>query len=264
VKRLCGQACSIAHAIPPSSGHGTLEAMIVHDDRLAAFIEGMDATGFSRCPEVRVLACRYSTFAYRDELFVLMGVPFPDSLAQAVSRRKAEYLAGRYLCRKLMLNQGLVAVDVPSGRHRQPLWPTGWLGSISHTNHLAVCCLVRRSRIGLLGIDVESWLSPELAKEIAPSILNEDETQCLIALGSIARRVTLAFSAKESLFKALYPRVGRYFEFTDVCVRALCEEEGRLILQIANDLSADIRSGAEFHCHFRLCSEHVLTLAAAT
>jgi enterobactin synthetase component D len=241
-----------------------MEALIPHDGRFVAFIDGMDASGFFHCPEVRVLACRYSTVAYRDELFVQMGVPFPVSLEQAVSRRKAEYLAGRYLSRKLMLNQGLTAVDVPSGLHRQPLWPEDWLGSISHSNHHAVCCLARRSRIELVGIDVESWLSPELAKEIAPSILNEDETQCLIGLGSIARRVTLAFSAKESLFKALYPRVGRYFEFTDVCVRALCEEEGRLSLQIANDLSAEVRSGAEFHCYFRSCNEHVLTLVAAT
>ncbi|MEW9905918.1 MAG: hypothetical protein AB2990_00800 [Candidatus Symbiodolus clandestinus] len=51
-------------------------------------------------------------------------------IGTAVPKRQAEYLAGRYLSRLLFTEQGLNLIQIPSGAHRQPLWPIGWLGSI--------------------------------------------------------------------------------------------------------------------------------------
>ncbi|MDP1007553.1 4'-phosphopantetheinyl transferase family protein, partial [Klebsiella pneumoniae] len=70
------------------------------------------------------------------------------------------------------------------------------------------------------GMDLENVLSLERAERLAGEILTADEMQrmALIPREQMALLVTLTFSAKESLFKALYPIVQKrfYFEHAEV------------------------------------------------
>ncbi|MGL6523541.1 4'-phosphopantetheinyl transferase superfamily protein, partial [Aeromonas dhakensis] len=58
---------------------------------------------------------------------------------------------------------------------------------------------------------------------------------------SRAEALTLIFSAKESLFKALYPRVGRYFDFLDA--RWLAMTEQTLTLELVDSLTPTLPAG---------------------
>jgi 4'-phosphopantetheinyl transferase EntD len=90
------------------------------------------------------LQCQFNVDAYRDELFNEFNILFPKSLAKAVPKRKAEFLAGRVVARETMKLMALPLVDIPIGMNRAPHWPEGVAGSISHSNNRAFCLLSKK------------------------------------------------------------------------------------------------------------------------
>jgi len=71
--------------------------------------------------------------------------------------------------------------------------------------------------------------------------------------------VTLIFSAKESLFKALYPHVGNYFGFEAAKLLELHLEAGVLIFELRSSLSSQIISGSRFSVYFCFNEGTVMT-----
>ncbi|SUH17063.1 phosphopantetheinyltransferase component of enterobactin synthase multienzyme complex [Salmonella enterica subsp. enterica] len=106
----------------------------------------------------------------------LLWLPHHDRLRSAGRKRKAEHLAGRIAAVHALREVGVRAVP-GIGDKRQPLWPDGLFGSISHcaTTALAV---ISRQRVG---IDIEKIMSQHTATELAPSIIDSDERQILQA-----------------------------------------------------------------------------------
>lgn len=128
-----------------------------------------------------------------------LALRLPADLADAVPRRRAEFLAGR-LCAMLALR----AIGAPPevGRAgRAPVWPAGATGSIAHAGGRAIAVAARRP--ARLGVDCETLMTPRTAAEIGPLILREAEWRLRPEAMEAARFLTLAFSAKEALYKAL-------------------------------------------------------------
>jgi len=126
-------------------------------------------------------------------------VDLPDDLRQAVAKRRSEFLAGR-LCAALAL-RALGAPETVGRRGRAPVWPAGVRGSITHTAERAIA--VASGSVLALGLDCERLLAPAMAAEIAPLVLTEAERRRRPPGWDEARFLTLAFSAKEALYKAL-------------------------------------------------------------
>ncbi|EBR3161175.1 enterobactin synthase subunit EntD [Salmonella enterica] len=128
----------------------------------------------------------------------LLWLPHHDRLRSAGRKRKAEHLAGRIAAVHALREVGVRAVpDI--GEKRQPLWPDGLFGSISHCASTALA-VISRQRVG---IDIEKIMSQHTATELAPSIIDSDERQIIQASTlPFPLALTLAFSAKESVYKA--------------------------------------------------------------
>lgn len=136
-----------------------------------------------------------STFSPAD----LLWLPHHAQLAKSGKKRQAEHLAGRIAAVHALREFG--EKTVPGiGDRRQPLWPDGLYGSISHSGNTAVAVVSTTP----VGIDIEDVFTPYLAENIAHEVATADELAVLrngplpFTLG-----LTLAFSAKESLYKAL-------------------------------------------------------------
>lgn len=149
-------------------------------------------------------------------------LPVPERLASAVPKRRAEFLAGR-LCASAALRQcGCQEfVEVPGGDARAPVWPAGFVGSITHTLGFAAAVVVARERAQGVGLDVERIMAPATYERIGAMILTAREREALTP--AAANRgwqrealATLIFSAKESLYKCLHPLTGVYLGFQDV------------------------------------------------
>ena len=156
----------------------------------------------------------------------------------------------------------LGAGDTYVGVHadRSPAWPVGYVGSISHTDTLLGVAVASANVLRGIGIDIEGIVSVQNAREIEQMCLNRHELRHRMRLG-LERRVytTLCFSAKEALYKCLYPLVQRYFDFRAVEIISLCPWRGTLRLRLMQDLSNEFQAGSVLTGHYRLDSAHVFT-----
>ncbi|CNH72404.1 putative phosphopantetheinyl transferase [Yersinia thracica] len=235
----------------------------------------LPATGLNDQPLFHGLLakCDFDVNEYRDELFTVYGIAFPGSLQKAVAKRRAEYLAGRFVARQVLNMLEVRDYPLANGIDRAPLWPTGLIGSISHNNQRALCTaqiitsaaepLEPQRRLHGIGLDIESLIPAERAANLWPGILSEEEYQHFHE-GPLPfnHLLTLAFSAKESLFKAIYPQLGRYFDFLEAKLLSYSLDTGRFELQLLRELSGDFSAGRCFTGCFTLNDSDIQTLIA--
>ncbi|NOI11650.1 4'-phosphopantetheinyl transferase superfamily protein [Vibrio alginolyticus] len=168
-------------------------------------------------PSVLVHAVSYSVEEYHDSLYDYFSIFKPSNISASVIKRRAEFLAGRCCAKAGLSKLGYGRAVLLAGKHREPLWPNGVVGSISHTSDIALAVLARKTDIRLLGVDIESLVIP-LADELCEIVVNDREWELLRNCCPDEVALVIGFSAKEAYFKALFPKVQRYFDFLDVVI----------------------------------------------
>ena len=195
----------------------------------------------------RVARCRFSLANYQDGCFDAIGMSIPEHLARAVPKRRAEYLAGRYLARELLATLGLADFTLLRGEDRAPQWPQGIAGAISHNADTALCAVHRENALGGVGLDVETLIPTARAEELWGAIISETECEYLRAQPQAFNwLLTLVFSAKESLFKALYPQVRSYFDFLDARLVAVDIQQQTFAFELLKHLTPHCHAGRRF------------------
>lgn len=195
--------------------------------------------------------------------FQRSGINAPANIQRSVAKRQAEFLAGR-LCARQALQQLDGRDYVPElGEDRAPVWPVDIAGSITHSHGWAAAIVSSRQQWRGLGMDMENLLDHDRAERLAGEILTADELQRMAAgpVEQIALLVTLTFSAKESLFKALYPIVQKRFYFEDAQLLEWTPE-GHARLRLLIDLSSEWRSGSELDAQFSVHNSQLLSLVS--
>ncbi len=199
--------------------------------------------------------CCFNTARYNDAQFSNYNVALPATLINAANSRKAEFLAGRIAARHAFIQLGLTPAIVDIGARREPQWPTTVLGSISHHGHSAFCMMMPRpspTPLISLGIDVESIVLANDRDLLSPSIVSQEELELISAsFVNMEFGFTVIFSAKEALFKALHPAVGRYFDFLDVKMSAIHIDRCELEFRLLTDLSVQLLKGHTVTVHWR-------------
>ena len=139
-------------------------------------------------------------------------------LKRPVTKRLREFAAGRQCAHRALEELGIRDVPVPMAADRQPLWPEGVVGSITHTSGYCAAVVARRTRLQALGLDAE--LAAAVREELWPIICGESELAKLArqAPAQRARTATLLFSAKEAFHKCQFPLTGEWLGFEDIAV----------------------------------------------
>jgi 4'-phosphopantetheinyl transferase EntD len=138
-------------------------------------------------------------------------------IANAVPKRRVEFACGRLFARRAMHKLGFGEVPIPGGADRAPIWPPGLTGSISHTDHYCAVAVARRSEISAIGVDVEDL--DRFTLDLTRHVLSPREIAIeLEGLPCQQRleRAAIIFSAKEALYKCLYPLTRMWIGFRDV------------------------------------------------
>ncbi|WP_025759966.1 enterobactin synthase subunit EntD [Enterobacter sichuanensis] len=183
----------------------------------------------------------------------LLWLPHHAELANAGRKRKAEHLAGRIAAAHALPDHTVPGIG-PSG---EPLWPEGISGSITHSGTQAMAVVVRHPD-ARVGIDCEAILPDSEAREIQDGIIDVQEAMCLTRSGyPFALALTLTFSAKESLFKALFPQVKTFMDFD--CARITRLDERTLTLALTRP-QAEFKENTLFTVHWLLNNDRVITL----
>ncbi|MDJ0927060.1 MAG: 4'-phosphopantetheinyl transferase superfamily protein [Gammaproteobacteria bacterium] len=128
--------------------------------------------------------------------------------------RLAAFRHGRSCARRALAQLGVAAGPIPMGATREPVWPPGFVGSISHCADFAVAVAAGRPVFRGIGIDLESDTGP-LEPAVAKLIATTAERDALTAAGS-ADSDRLLFAAKESVYKCIWPELRRFVDFTEV------------------------------------------------
>lgn len=174
-------------------------------------------------------------------------------------KRKDEFLLGRLCASKAHeLCTGRELLSLPANKDRSPDWPTNVVGSISHNQSLVGAAVAHSSDLLGVGIDFEVMgrTKLELAKQIrSPGDINKHPKL------SDEELLTLIFSCKETLYKALYPSVKKFFGFEDAALRELDLENGTFKIDLLTELSLKFgpNSHQSFYGRLALQNENCLT-----
>ena len=183
----------------------------------------------------------------------LLWLPHHTQLTDAGRKRKAEHLAGRIAAAHALPDHAVPGIG-PSG---EPLWPEGVSGSITHSGTQAMAVAIRDQH-ALIGIDCEAILAESEAHEIKDGVIDTEEEAVLSRSGyPFALALTLAFSAKESLFKALFPQVQEYMGFD--CARVTQLDNKTLVLALAKD-AGPFSKGKPLTLAWTMMNTHICTL----
>lgn len=207
----------------------------------------------------------YNAFCYEfDNNFLVENDFFryqifsPPQLQKAVAKRKAEYLAGRFCAKQVLSSLNIHPCDILSGNDRAPIWPDNIIGSITHTQGIAMAMACHHADIAGIGIDIEQLMSDKQEQELQKQILHPEEYSQFKQLAEqISHPLTIVFSAKESIFKALYPSVKQFFGFE--AAKLIAFNEQQLQFKITKTLSEQVPQGTCVTVFYQCNNTVVLT-----
>ena len=165
---------------------------------------------------------------------------------RAVEKRKREFLLGRSACHTALRRVGIPSPPpILKGPHNEPIWPRGYMGALTHTSEIAVCAVAPAHRTGGIGVDIED-LRMEMPEDAFRLVCTNEELEWLSSADQPERtkRFKMIFSAKEAVFKALFPQVRTYIEFhsgTLLWSESLEQFHGRLRETLADVYPAGFR-----------------------
>jgi enterobactin synthetase component D len=177
--------------------------------------------------------------------------------------RQSIFDMGRACAAELLADLGSGETSVGMAADRSPVWPQGYVGSITHTDDLLGVAVARRKDFRSIGIDAEAIIEPETTVEIDDLYMNERERSLRHSV-EISHQTfsSLCFSAKESFFKCLYPLTGVWFDFQDAEIAGFDANRQVLQMRLLRDLSSGFRQGKVFGGTFRWTDRRVYTAFA--
>lgn len=119
--------------------------------------------------------------------------------------------AARIVARQLLARVGLPGCALPKSSSGAPIWPNGIVGSLAHDSHLAVAAIAMRRDFIALGIDVEP--AERLPAELLDLVVAPEERA---ELADDPYHGRLLFTAKEAVYKAVYPLDQTFLDHHDV------------------------------------------------
>lgn len=168
----------------------------------------------------------------------------PQETQRFHPNRLNEFILGRVCAAKAYeVSMGTQLLSLPSLPSRAPQWPSGVVGSISHDQNFIAAAVASKKDLLAIGIDFEviARTKPELSSRIC----NEQDLKTHAELND-AELLTVIFSAKESLYKALHPLVNMFFGFEAAVVREINLQNNTFIIDLLEPLTARFSPDNQF------------------
>jgi 4'-phosphopantetheinyl transferase EntD len=130
----------------------------------------------------------------------------------AAQTRIEQFTAGR-VCSRIALGRFGVAstTPIPRGEDRAPIWPPGFVGSISHTDNWCAAAVARAEDVRSIGIDLEP--ATPLKESLWRRVCTPKEQDWLRELPESGLTGKILFSAKEAVYKCQYPITTKFLGF---------------------------------------------------
>jgi enterobactin synthetase component D len=180
-----------------------------------------------------------------------------NAFPEACQRRRQEFWLGRAAAHRCILALcGRSEQPIGRGSKGQPLWPAGLVGSITHTRGLALAAVARREHHRGLGLDVER--RDRRVREDVGRLVALPTERAWISSAESDLRLKLLFSAKEAIFKALFPLGEVFLGYKDAELRWEPSQSG-FVAHVLVDAAPGWPQGSELQVGTRVDDEFVLT-----
>ncbi|MGI5501126.1 4'-phosphopantetheinyl transferase family protein [Lentzea sp. CA-135723] len=170
---------------------------------------------------------------YNDDIPVELFPAEEELLGNSVPKRRFEFSTVRACAREAMASLDVEPAAILPGPKREPLWPAGVVGSLTHCAGYRAAALARSSDYETIGIDAEPHQpAPD---GVLGAIAIPAELRRMPGLKADDPKICwdrLLFSAKESTYKAWFPVTKRWlgFEDADITLNADGTFHSRILL----------------------------------
>lgn len=178
--------------------------------------------------------------------------------------RKNEFLLGRVCASKAYENcTGRELLSLPANKDRSAEWPSDVVGTISHNQDWVGAAVAKKTELLGLGMDFEVMGRTKM--ELSSHIRSSEDMLKHPKL-SDEELLTIIFSSKESLYKALYPSVKKFFGFEDAALREIDLDNGLFKIDLITDLTLNFgpNSRESFQGRFTVTNKTCLTILEIT
>jgi len=140
-------------------------------------------------------------------------------ISGASDKRVREFSAGRWCARQALQQLGCEPIEILRGPNKEPLWPTGVVGAISHSHALAGAVVARANEVAGIGLDIERL--GRVTPAMWHLLFTAPEQEFLQSLSAQEQEfyATLFFSWKECFYKLQFPITGHELWFLEVEIR---------------------------------------------
>ena len=184
-----------------------------------------------------------------------------DSLINAASGRKDEFIAGRACALLALSDLGSGSPIVKTHKSRRPIWPEGFTGSISHTKDFALASVYNKNDIRSVGIDCETLILPDRFDKIKDYITRKEDLVLLETdkEAQVSLVQTLIFSAKEALYKTINPLCDEFFGFQDAYISSIDSDKENFTIVLDSKIEKLKQYNAVYCGKFKTTKNQIIT-----
>ena len=188
--------------------------------------------------------------------------PEEEPLAASMSEaRRAEFASARVCARRALAPLGHSEAAIGRGERRMPLWPEGVVGALTHRDGWCAAAVGRAQDWLGIGLDAEPW--KPLSRRALERISTDAEREALATLPCGPEHWgPVVFSAKECLYKALFPHTRIFLGFREAEIALEVEDPraGRFVATLLQPASTDRLGARRLEGRFRFEAERGLAL----
>jgi len=176
------------------------------------------------------------------------------------SKRKTEFSQGRSSAHQALAKFKLESEPIlRNAETREPCWPDRIRGSITHSGEYVAAAVGLADDVSGIGIDLES-LSRAVDFNISRHVCVEKELEWLKTLSPTKANqgLRIIFSAKESIFKCLFPISKTYLYFKDATVE-IDEDSAEFTFTLSRECSGITEAGFQHSGKFSIINKMLLT-----
>ncbi|ENM5740051.1 4'-phosphopantetheinyl transferase superfamily protein [Vibrio mimicus] len=222
------------------------------------FINSVSISSVDR--QALLVLCTFELKAFHEGLYDYFAIPYPHDIQNSVVKRKAEFLAGR-VCAAIGWRR--LGVEIPtrllvSRSKRVPYWGKGLIGSISHSDTKAVFFGSSSEKLQSVGVDTQEVLPYEDALLICDRVIDKEELCLINSFGlTLSGAVSIAFSVKESIYKAVSPISKEYFDFLETKIEYI--DKDFVKVKIVKEFKMKNLTSKCFKVAYTLKEQHILS-----
>jgi 4'-phosphopantetheinyl transferase EntD len=138
-------------------------------------------------------------------------------VAGSAEKRRRDFALGRSCARAALAQLGHGDAVIAKGDDGAPVWPSGIVGSITHTNGYAAALIGENRHFAGIGIDAER--AGGVTPDLWPRLFTAAEQETLSVQIDPLASATLFFSAKEASYKALALKTALVFREIEIALK---------------------------------------------